>query len=98
MYSDFAQLLKDAAEDANTTLVAVTGTGDYFSSGNDLTNFTSFSGSISEAAEEGKRNLKIFVNSLVDFPKPNIGVVNGPAVGIACTILGLMDAWDFPEL
>ncbi|XP_046457180.1 enoyl-CoA delta isomerase 2-like isoform X2 [Daphnia pulex] len=92
MYLDFAQLLKDAAEDQNTTLVAVTGTGDYFSSGNDLTNFTSFSGSVSEAAEEGKRNLKIFVNSLVDFPKPIIGVVNGPALGIACTILGLMDA------
>lgn len=33
----------------------------------------------------------IFVGSLIDFPKPIIGVVNGPAVGIACTILGLMD-------
>ncbi|XP_057374155.1 enoyl-CoA delta isomerase 2-like [Daphnia carinata] len=92
MYLDFAKLLKEAAEDPNTTLVAVTGAGNIFSSGNDLTTFTSFTGTVREAAEEGKRCLNIFVSSLIDFPKPIIGVVNGPAVGIACTILGLMDA------
>lgn len=91
MYVGFAKLLKEAAEDPNTTLVAVTGAGNIFSSGNDLTSFTSFTGTMREAAEEGKRCLSIFVGSLIDFPKPIIGVVNGPAVGIACTILGLMD-------
>jgi peroxisomal 3,2-trans-enoyl-CoA isomerase len=52
------QLLKNAAEDPNTTLVAVTGAGNFFSSGNDLSNFTSITGSISEAAEQGRRTLK----------------------------------------
>ena len=32
-----------------------------------------------------------FVAAFIDFPKPLIGLVNGPAVGISVTTLGLYD-------
>lgn len=33
-----------------------------------------------------------FVNAFIDFPKPLIGLINGPAVGVSVTVLGLFDA------
>ena len=32
-----------------------------------------------------------FVGSFIDFPKPLIAAINGPAVGISVTVLGLFD-------
>ena len=32
-----------------------------------------------------------FVNSFIDFSKPLAAVINGPAVGISVTLLGLFD-------
>lgn len=32
-----------------------------------------------------------YVKAYIDFPKPLIGVINGPAVGVSVTLLGLFD-------
>ena len=37
-------------------------------------------------------NFSKFVSAFIDFPKPLIGLINGPAVGVSVTVLGLFDA------
>jgi len=41
MYRDLSLALQEAAQDPNTHITALTGTGDYYSSGNDLSSMTS---------------------------------------------------------
>lgn len=87
MYQDIMRALKKASTD-NSVITVFTGTGDYYSSGNDLNNLTNDAGEIATSA----RLLREFVNCFIDFPKPLVAVVNGPAVGIAVTLLALFDA------
>ncbi|XP_048204492.1 enoyl-CoA delta isomerase 2 isoform X3 [Perognathus longimembris pacificus] len=92
MYREVILALKTASKD-NSAITVITGNGDYYSSGNDLTNFTKIPpGGIEEVAKSGAILLREFVDCFIDFPKPLVAVVNGPAVGIPVTLLGLFDA------
>ncbi|XP_044280470.1 enoyl-CoA delta isomerase 2-like isoform X1 [Varanus komodoensis] len=91
MYNEIIAALEGAAKD-DSTITVLTGNGDYYCSGNDLNNFANPSGSgLEEAAKNGAVLLKEFVKHFIDFPKPLFAVVNGPAVGISVTVLGLFD-------
>lgn len=90
MYKDIASAMKDAGEN-DTAITVLTGQGDYYSSGNDLSNFSSVEGDLAVAAKNGSELLKEFVAAFIDFPKILVAAVNGPAVGIPVTLLGLCD-------
>ncbi|KAM3840371.1 enoyl-CoA delta isomerase 2 isoform 2-T3 [Vipera latastei] len=91
MYHEIMQALEEAAKD-DSSLTVLTGNGDYYCSGNDLSNFAQVSpGDMEESAKNSAAMLKKFVQHFIDFPKPLIAVVNGPAVGISVTVLGLFD-------
>ncbi|XP_032318319.1 enoyl-CoA delta isomerase 2, mitochondrial isoform X2 [Camelus ferus] len=91
MYQDIMLALQAASKD-DSVLTVLTGNGEYYCSGNDLTNFTDIP---PEGPEEKARTnailLREFVDCFIDFPKPLVAVVNGPAVGISVTLLGLFD-------
>uniref|UniRef100_A0A8C3WE97 Enoyl-CoA delta isomerase 2 n=1 Tax=Catagonus wagneri TaxID=51154 RepID=A0A8C3WE97_9CETA len=92
MYHDIMLALKAAGKDSSTITV-LTGSGDYYCSGNDLSNFKDVpSGRPEESAQRSAVLLRDFVDCFIDFPKPLIAVVNGPAIGISVTLLGLFDA------
>merc|ERR1719266_278370 len=92
MYNEVLEQLGEAAKDEETTVTTITGAGKYFSSGNDMTSFSEVAagGRREFSTLKGERLLR-FVDAFIDFPKPLVGVVNGPAIGIGCTMLGLMD-------
>ncbi|XP_065688193.1 enoyl-CoA delta isomerase 2 isoform X1 [Patagioenas fasciata] len=91
MYREIIKALEEAGKD-DSAIAVITGNGDYYSSGNDLSNFTGVKpAEMKKMAEDGAVLLKEFVSHFIDFPKPLVAVVNGPAVGICVTLLGLCD-------
>ncbi|XP_071340387.1 enoyl-CoA delta isomerase 2 isoform X1 [Trachinotus anak] len=90
MYSEVIAALEQAAKDPSVITV-ITGAGDFYCSGNDLTNFQLKEGGVEEMARRGGDLLRKYVRAYIDFPKPLVAVVNGPAVGISVTVLGLFD-------
>lgn len=82
--------LNDAAVDDTVTIVAITGDGDYYSSGNDISNFLNVSDPQKEVAT-ARATFKAMVKSFYTFPKLLICVVNGPCIGIAGTTAALCD-------
>eukprot|EP01084_Bolivina_argentea_P039820 73587_1 len=93
-YNEFADVLTQCDNDKNVNVIVVTGNGKYFSSGNDLSQFAqAFISGVSKekmAIESGKI-LDKFTSSIINTRKPLICGVNGPAIGIAVTMLGLFD-------
>uniref|UniRef100_A0A8B9KKA5 Enoyl-CoA delta isomerase 2 n=1 Tax=Astyanax mexicanus TaxID=7994 RepID=A0A8B9KKA5_ASTMX len=83
----------DLAAKDKSVITVLTGSGDYYCSGNDLNNFTNLpEGGPEKMSKDAGELLKRFVSAFIEFPKPLIAVVNGPAVGISVTVLGLFDA------
>ncbi|XP_029003771.1 enoyl-CoA delta isomerase 2, mitochondrial isoform X2 [Betta splendens] len=91
MYTEITAALEQAAKD-DSVLTVFTGAGDFYCSGNDLNNFTKIpEGGVEDLARRSGDLLRNYVNAYINFPKPLVAVVNGPAVGISVTVLGLFD-------
>lgn len=82
-FNDVRAALIYAKGEEDVHVVMLTGTGDYFSSGAEL----GPSGLDLTAVEMRDAPSARFMWELMHFPKPVIALVNGPAVGIAFTIL-----------
>jgi len=91
MYEEIILALNEAATD-KSALTLITGAGDYYCSGNDLSNFMTITpDKMHEVAKTSGDLLRRYIAAYINFPKPLIAAINGPAIGVAVTVLGLFD-------
>jgi len=90
-YGEINQALHKISDDEDLTVAAITGTGKYFTSGNDMGDgMKRMMESDLTPEEVSAQNTKTFaalVDTLIDFEKPLAALVNGPAIGIGVTML-----------
>ena len=85
-----ANVWRQLAADAGARVVILTGAGRAFSAGGDLDWITTFLGD-PVARDESLREGAQLIEELLRFPLPVIAAVNGPAVGLGCSLAVLCD-------
>jgi len=88
LYDATTDALIDASADPGIAVVVITGTGRAFSAGTDV---VEMAGRNTGTTVDGRHGFGGLIDHLVAFPKPLICAVNGIALGIGATMLGLSD-------
>lgn len=81
MYSALADVILQAGGDADVRVIVLTGTDEFFTSGNDLLDF------MNEPEIHDKHPVVRFMRALQDCEKPVVAIVRGHAIGIGTTLL-----------
>jgi enoyl-CoA hydratase/carnithine racemase len=90
LYDAATDGLLAAEEDAEVSVVLLTGAGRAFSAGQDLHEMAQRATG-DAAFSAGRHGFPGFVDALTDFSKPLVCAVNGVALGIGATLLGFAD-------
>ncbi len=85
MYAAMAGAINSAQADKSVRVVSITGTGDAFTSGNDIQEFIESKSNPPYGDEV--RPVELFLKAILDAKKPLVSVVNGVAVGVGATML-----------
>lgn len=92
IYKGVTDALNSAADNNSVKMTVLTGSGDYYSSGNDLSHVSlNETVDMDKFIEEVGLLFEKFICAFIDYPKILVAVVNGPAVGVVVTTLALCD-------
>jgi enoyl-CoA hydratase/carnithine racemase len=81
MYAELARALNEAAGDFGVRAVILTSAGDHFTAGNDIKDFLE----LPPTSEDS--TVKLFLDAILEFPKPLLAAVKGNAIGVGTTML-----------
>ncbi len=90
MHFGLANVWRQLSMDHDARVVIVTGEGRAFSAGGDLTWISSFLDD-PVARDESLREGAQIIEEMLRFPLPVIAAINGPAVGLGCSVALLSD-------
>lgn len=97
-YKELARVLNEVNNDEEVTIVVITGVGEYFTAGNELSSTSQIS-DLEAFLKEANDIFRSMVSSFIDCTKLIFTLVNGPSIGIGTTIVGLSDvAWCAEEV
>lgn len=97
-YEELTRALIDVNLDEDVSIVVLTGTGDYFTAGNNISQSEGIT-DVETYIKEANAIFKALVTSFIECNKLIFCLVNGPAIGIGATIVGLSDvAWCAEEV
>jgi enoyl-CoA hydratase/carnithine racemase len=90
LHDEFPRLLAHIDDDDEVHVVVLTGAGKAFSAGGDTANFVRFVHDF-PARRRAMRDARRLVDAMMNTQVPVIAAVNGPAVGLGCTLATLCD-------
>ena len=91
LYAAAQRALAEAAGQKETAVVVLTGAGRAFCAGQDLGQMGAAAEGTADGDSEMPHGFSGFMDTLMEFPKPLIGSVNGLGVGLGLTLLGHCD-------
>ena len=91
MWTEFGRLFRELEDDSDVRAVVLTGAGDNFCTGADISEFAEVRGDAEQAADYG-RQVVFAEHSIAELSKPVIAAIRGYAVGGGC---GLIVCADF---
>jgi enoyl-CoA hydratase len=93
--ADIKEALKvvwdNLADDLDVAAVVLTGNGPAFSAGGDIADFARVTADGEYRRRIRLRHAKQIIDAMVNFPLPVVVAVNGPAVGLGCSLASLGD-------
>lgn len=96
LFKEWLSALHWAEDNESVRVMVQTGAGKYYSSGKDLG--PTMHETYGQEVEEEMNVIESLINALINFPKPCIAAVNGPAIGLSVTSLALFDfVYAIPE-